>query len=187
MRPIFPPPSLRGGLVGVDGRWGKGYTGLRLIILRAVKIGAWRSLVARLLWEQKVPGSSPGAPTKTKQDRRFRTMGSHESYSDSPEKADGHPVADAIAAFLISRGGEEFVLILPDASLKDTVARAEHLQESARSLDVVHRGRPLGHVTLSLGVAMCPKHGVMAETLIRAADTAWYRAKQHGRARTEGA
>src|SRR5471030_2387592 len=24
--------------------------------------GAWRSLVARLLWEQEVPGSSPGAP-----------------------------------------------------------------------------------------------------------------------------
>ena len=23
-----------------------------------------RSLVARLLWEQKVPGSSPGAPTR---------------------------------------------------------------------------------------------------------------------------
>jgi hypothetical protein len=25
--------------------------------------GAWRSLVARLLWEQEVPGSNPGAPT----------------------------------------------------------------------------------------------------------------------------
>src|SRR6185436_18991993 len=24
--------------------------------------GAWRSLVARLLWEQEVPGSNPGAP-----------------------------------------------------------------------------------------------------------------------------
>ena len=25
--------------------------------------GAWRSSVARLLWEQEVPGSNPGAPT----------------------------------------------------------------------------------------------------------------------------
>src|SRR5918912_2687885 len=26
--------------------------------------GSWRSLVARLLWEQEVPGSNPGAPTR---------------------------------------------------------------------------------------------------------------------------
>ncbi len=26
--------------------------------------GAWRSSVARLLWEQEVPGSNPGAPTE---------------------------------------------------------------------------------------------------------------------------
>ena len=26
--------------------------------------GAWRSSVARLLWEQEVPGSNPGAPTR---------------------------------------------------------------------------------------------------------------------------
>jgi hypothetical protein len=25
-------------------------------------LGAWRSLVARVLWEHEVPGSNPGAP-----------------------------------------------------------------------------------------------------------------------------
>ncbi len=34
--------------------------------------GAWRSSVARLLWEQEVPGSNPGAPigNRTRDGRR---------------------------------------------------------------------------------------------------------------------
>ncbi len=31
--------------------------------MKAPSDGAWRSPVARLLWEQEVPGSNPGAPT----------------------------------------------------------------------------------------------------------------------------
>jgi hypothetical protein len=33
------------------------------MILNPTEIGAWRSLVARLLWEQEVGGSNPLAPT----------------------------------------------------------------------------------------------------------------------------
>ena len=32
--------------------------------------GAWRSPVARLVWDQKVPGSNPGAPICVKYPRR---------------------------------------------------------------------------------------------------------------------
>lgn len=32
--------------------------------VRRINFGAWRSPVARLLWEQEAPGSNPGAPTK---------------------------------------------------------------------------------------------------------------------------
>ena len=35
----------------------------RIIIEDPVNIGAWRSLEARLLWEQEVPSSNLGAPT----------------------------------------------------------------------------------------------------------------------------
>jgi hypothetical protein len=37
-------------------------TGLQLRVALA-RIGAWRSLVAHLLWEQRVGGSNPSAPT----------------------------------------------------------------------------------------------------------------------------
>ena len=32
-------------------------------VKETIAIGAWRSLVARLLWEQEVPSSNLGAPT----------------------------------------------------------------------------------------------------------------------------
>jgi len=82
-------------------------------------------------------------------------------------------------------GGEEFLVILPDASLEATRQRAELLRDAVRRLDVNDRGRPLGSVTVSLGVAAFPEHGRAMEGLLRAADKALYRAKQNGRDRVE--
>jgi diguanylate cyclase (GGDEF)-like protein len=78
-------------------------------------------------------------------------------------------------------GGEEFLLILPDASLEATEKRAEYIREAARRLQVVHRGVPVGPVTLSLGVAAFPRHGNTNDTLLPAVDVALYRAKTAGR------
>ncbi len=43
-------------------RWCRRRSGTGFI---AVYCGVWRSPVARLLWEQEVPGSNPGAPMKS--------------------------------------------------------------------------------------------------------------------------
>jgi diguanylate cyclase (GGDEF)-like protein/PAS domain S-box-containing protein len=82
-------------------------------------------------------------------------------------------------------GGEEFTLLLPEASIEIARERAENLRERVKELRVEHRGLPLGSVTLSFGVAVYPGHGVTAEELFRSADAALYRAKAAGRDRVE--
>jgi diguanylate cyclase (GGDEF)-like protein len=80
-------------------------------------------------------------------------------------------------------GGEEFLLILPESSLENTIKRAEALREEIKKLDFVFQGQVLGMVTMSMGVASYPEHGLKIEDMLRAADTALYKAKQEGRDR----
>ena len=80
-------------------------------------------------------------------------------------------------------GGEEFLLILPNATLDICCQRAELVRRAARSLNISYRGQSLGHITLSVGVAVFPQHGASAQTLLRMADAALYRAKADGRDR----
>lgn len=84
-------------------------------------------------------------------------------------------------------GGEEFVLILPDAPLETALSCAERLREQVKRMNVRYRGRSLGSITLSLGVAVFPEHGTAADALLRAADEALFRAKQEGRDRVRAA
>ncbi len=78
-------------------------------------------------------------------------------------------------------GGEEFILLLPEASLQITQLRAEQIRIEAKHLNLQHRRQPLGAISLSLGVASFPRHGNTTETLIQAADAALYQAKATGR------
>jgi diguanylate cyclase (GGDEF)-like protein len=78
-------------------------------------------------------------------------------------------------------GGEEFLLILPEASLEVTRQRAERLREEVKRMVIGYHDQPLGAVTLSLGVALFPDHGSTVEVLLQVADTALYQAKTNGR------
>ncbi len=80
-------------------------------------------------------------------------------------------------------GGEEFVLILAEASQEIVRQRAEDIRRGFPKLPVMHRGQMLQNVTLSLGVAMFPDHGATGRDVLRAADDAMYRAKAQGRNR----
>jgi diguanylate cyclase (GGDEF)-like protein/PAS domain S-box-containing protein len=77
-------------------------------------------------------------------------------------------------------GGDEFTLLLPAVVRAEDAAKiAEKLLESLRQsfrLD----GREL-FVTSSLGISLYPDDGHDAESLVKNADTAMYRAKEEGR------
>jgi diguanylate cyclase (GGDEF)-like protein len=82
-------------------------------------------------------------------------------------------------------GGEEFVVILPEASPAMSLARAQELWKGLQELHVNFRGELLRGATASVGVAAFPGHGRTAQALIAAADAAMYAAKRHGRDRVE--
>jgi diguanylate cyclase (GGDEF)-like protein len=81
-------------------------------------------------------------------------------------------------------GGEEFALVLPEASVENVRLRAEHIRAAIKGLDLRHENAPLGRITASLGVALFPRHADNPDSLIRAADEALYKAKSLGRDRT---
>ena len=89
-------------------------------------------------------------------------------------------VDDVAARF----GGEEFVLLLPDTELVDALALAERVREAVGNERVtVGAISETLSATVSIGVAMCPRDGTDANTLIHRADLAVYRAKIQGRNR----
>jgi diguanylate cyclase (GGDEF)-like protein len=80
-------------------------------------------------------------------------------------------------------GGEEFLLILAEASLEAGYERAVKLKEQVANLQVRYRGETLRRITVSIGVAAFPQHGTSASQIIRLADQALYQAKAEGRDR----
>ncbi len=80
-------------------------------------------------------------------------------------------------------GGEEFIIILPEASLEQTAGRAEKHRQGFSAMRIECNGKRIDTPSLSIGVAAYPQHGTTAEELLREADTALYLAKEAGRNR----
>lgn len=80
-------------------------------------------------------------------------------------------------------GGDEFAVIVSETDVGGARSCIEQIRDGILQLKPRHRGRDLGTVTLSGGIAVFPIHGENAEDLIRAADNALYRAKHEGKDR----
>jgi diguanylate cyclase (GGDEF)-like protein/PAS domain S-box-containing protein len=84
-------------------------------------------------------------------------------------------------------GGEEFLIIMPGASLEVTLDRTEHLRQCVKQLHELRPSQFLHPITISIGLAIFPDNGSSGSALIQAADAALYRAKKEGRDRVVGA
>jgi diguanylate cyclase (GGDEF)-like protein len=117
--------------------------------------------------------------------------------------AHGHPAGDRVllevarvltlhagaGAWLCRHGGEEFLVLLRDATMTQGVALGERLREEVARLRLPHERSAHGVVTVSAGVAgIEPRLHAMDDgypQLIRDADRALARAKHAGRNRVE--
>jgi diguanylate cyclase (GGDEF)-like protein len=102
----------------------------------------------------------------------------------------GHPRGDQVlsliaktltshlkSSYSLSRyGGEEFAVVLPQTASMSAFAFAETLRKSI--LDIREMGFRL---SISLGIATYPEHGLDADELLAVADQALYCAKRQGR------
>lgn len=78
-------------------------------------------------------------------------------------------------------GGEEMILILPETTPEQAYEIAESLREGIAELAVVHNAEPLAAITVSIGVAGFPQHGLTPTVVVKTADEALYQAKTNGR------
>jgi diguanylate cyclase (GGDEF)-like protein len=114
-------------------------------------------------------------------------------FNDQYGHAGGDKLLASVGEFLLRNvragdiacryGGDEIILILPQANLDDSYQRAEMLREGIRHLLIDYQNTPLGQITASMGVASYPEHGDTLDPLLSAADGALYQAKEHGRDR----
>jgi diguanylate cyclase (GGDEF)-like protein len=107
----------------------------------------------------------------------------------------GHPAGDGVlrmVADLLRQqfresdtvcryGGEEFLVMMPQAPLAEAAERAEELRQSISRATCLEKGVDLGKITVSVGVASWPESTELMSNLIRQADQALYRAKAGGR------
>jgi diguanylate cyclase (GGDEF)-like protein len=76
-------------------------------------------------------------------------------------------------------GGDEFVIILPQADTEGAMLVAERLRTRVEQMEIPG----FGQVTSSFGVATFPIHASSRDTLVVAADRALYSSKNAGRNR----
>ncbi len=77
-------------------------------------------------------------------------------------------------------GGEEFLVLLPNSTVKAASEQASRLCELVRSTPIISGSHAI-QITISIGIAQLQNHEENWEQLLRRADQALYQAKHNGR------
>jgi diguanylate cyclase (GGDEF)-like protein len=89
-------------------------------------------------------------------------------------------IDDADSSCTAHLGGDKFVIVLPGIADSDAAARNAQKAVDALCRPFIVAGREL-HMRGSIGISLFPVDGSDAQTLMRAAETAMYYAKERGR------
>jgi diguanylate cyclase (GGDEF)-like protein/PAS domain S-box-containing protein len=86
------------------------------------------------------------------------------------------PRRDTVARF----GGDEFVVLMRDCSIPTDAAETAQKLLTALAAPLLVEGQEF-HLTASIGISAFPGDGENAQTILKHADIAMYRAKEHGK------
>ena len=75
--------------------------------------------------------------------------------------------------------GEEFLILMPETDEEEALTAAERIRQAVAQHVFAAAGG--GHLTCSIGLAVCPQNAADRSTLVAAADYAMYAAKRLGR------
>jgi diguanylate cyclase (GGDEF)-like protein/PAS domain S-box-containing protein len=119
-------------------------------------------------------------------------MDNFKQFNDTYGHKCGDVVLQAFADFLVGHtrrsdvvcryGGEEFVILMPNASLPMSYTRVETWRQDFSESAIPYEDLKFS-TTFSAGVATFPEHGLTGEEILQAADEALYRSKNSGRNR----
>ena len=77
-------------------------------------------------------------------------------------------------------GGDEFVVLWPATTEPRAKALVRRIETAVGSLALRFEDRDIGPISVSTGLAWCPRDGRCADDVFRAADTALFRMKRGG-------
>ena len=119
-------------------------------------------------------------------------MDNFKQFNDNYGHKCGDIILQSFAGFLTAHtrrsdvvcryGGEEFVILMPNASLEDSYARVEAWRQRFSESAIPFDGMRFV-ATFSAGVATFPDHGLTGDGILQAADKALYFSKKSGRNR----